>query len=189
MLRSAGRPGDHGLMHRARRIVAIAACGIALAACSSSTASSGKSGTDSGTGPTAASRALTTRTKAAGVELLDQESFETHIHTQLVVKVNGTTMEVPDEIGIDQDANRIAALHTHDTDGLIHVESPVKNAKYTLDQFLILWGMPADADGRCTFFKAAAPCTLAVASKSLGPVGLDVTLVDEDTLTLTVTST
>ena len=123
------------------------------------------------------------------MELLGQESFETHIHTQLVVKVNGTTMEVPAAIAIDQDANRIAALHTHDTDGLIHVESPVKNAKYTLDQFLTVWGMPADAPGRCAFFKAAAPCTLTVTSQALGPVGLDVTLADEDTLTLTVTST
>ena len=176
-------------MHRARRIIAIVAGGVAIAACSSSTASSGKSGTDSGTGATAASRALTARTKAAGVELLGQESFETHIHTQLDVTVNRKATEVPAGIGIDSDANRIAALHTHDTTGEIHVESPQKSAKYTLDQFLTVWGMPASADGRCTFFNATAPCTVAVTSKDSGKVGLDVILKDLDTLTLTVTST
>ena len=134
-------------------------------------------------------RALTARTKAAGVELLGQESFETHIHTQLDVTVNRKALEVPAGIGIDSDANRIAALHTHDTTGEIHVESPQKSAKYTLDQFLTVWGMPASADGRCTFFNATAPCTVAVTSKDSGKVGLDVILKDLDTLTLTVTST
>ena len=176
-------------MHGPRKIIAIAACGVALAACSSSTASSGKSGTDSGTGATAASRALTARTTAADVPLLPQEAFETHIHTQLDVTVGGKALEVPAGIGIDSDANRIAALHTHDATGEIHVESPQKNAKYTLDQFLTVWGMPTDADGRCTFFNATTPCTVAVTSKDAGKVRLDVILKDQDTLTLTVTST
>ena len=175
-------------MHRPRRIVAIGACGFVLAACSSSTASSGKSGTDSGTGGTAASRALTARTTAAKVPLLPQEAFETHIHTQLDVTVDEKVLEVPSGIGIDQDANRIAALHTHDTTGEIHVESPQKNAKYTLDQFLTVWGMPAGAGGQCTFFNATAPCTVAVKSKDSGKAGLNVTLTDQDTLTLTITS-
>ncbi len=174
-------------MHGPRRIVAIVACAVALAACSSSTGNSGSSG--STTGGTAASRALTARTTAAHVPLLPQEAFETHIHTQLDVTVGGKTLEVPAGIGIDQDANRIAALHTHDATGEIHVESPEKNAKYTLDQFLTVWGMPADAPGRCTFFKATSPCTVTVTSKDSGKVGLDVTLVDQDTLTLTITST
>ncbi len=186
MLRSAGGTGDHGLMHGPRKIIAIAACGVAFAACSSSTASSGNSGAGA---TTAASRALTARTKAANVQLLPQEAFETHIHIQLDVTVDGKALEVPAGIGIDEDTNRIAALHTHDTSGQIHVESPEKNAKYTLDQFLTVWGMPADAPGRCTFFKATSPCTVTVTSKDSGTVGLDVTLVDQDTLTLTVTST
>ena len=73
--------------------------------------------------------------------------------------------------------------------GEIHVESPQKNAKYTLDQFLTVWGIPTGADGRCTFFNATAPCTVAVTSKDAGTVGVDVVLKDQDTLTLTVTST
>ena len=170
-------------MHRPRRIVAITACGIVLAACSSSTASSGSSGTG-----TPASPALVARTRAAHVPLLTQEGLTTHVHTTLIVKVNGKRLTVPAGIGIDEATNHIAALHTHDATGYLHIESPKENDFFTLDQFLTLWGMPADAPGRCIFFKATAPCTLSVTSKDTGPVRLDVKLADEDTLTLTVTS-
>ena len=171
-------------MRSPRRFIAIAACGVALVACSSSTTSSGST-----SGDTATSSALEARTTAANVPLLDQEAFDTHIHTRLKVTVAGKPFEVPSGIGIDEDSNRIAALHTHDATGEIHVESPKQNAKYTLDQFLTVWGIPADDAGRCTFFTATAPCTLTVTSKDSGKVGLDVILVDEDTLTLAVTST
>ena len=171
-------------MYRSRTITAVALVVAALAGCSSSSGSSGTSG-----GESAASKALVARTKAANVELLGQEAFDTHIHTQLDVDVNGEPMDVPAGIGIDAETNRIAALHTHDATGLIHVESPEKNAKYTLNQFLTVWGMPADTAGKCAFFNAQAPCTLTVTSKDEGAVGLDVILADQDELTLTVTST
>ncbi len=170
-------------MRQPGKIAAIAMFVMTIAACSSG---SGGSGSSAGSGDSGGS--LTARTDSAGVELLEQEAFDTHIHTQLEVKVNGGAMDLPAGIGIDEDAGRIAALHSHDTDGLIHVESPQKNAKYTLDQFLTVWGMPAAPAARCAFFDAAPPCTLTVTSKDSGAVGLDVTLVDEDTLTLTVTS-
>ena len=73
--------------------------------------------------------------------------------------------------------------------GLVHLESAKEHDSYTLEQFLTVWGMPADAAGRCAFFGAKSPCTLAVKSKDSGAVGLDVKLADHDTLTLTVTST
>ncbi|MEP6622984.1 MAG: hypothetical protein ABJC79_00945 [Acidimicrobiia bacterium] len=171
-------------MHRPLKITAIALCVATLGACSSST-----SGSTGSSGSSPASKALVARTKAANVPLLDQEAFDTHIHTELIVMVNGAPMTVPTFIGIDQEAIRIATLHTHDATGLIHVESPEKNAKYTLEQFLTVWGMPAGADARCTFFSAQAPCTLAVTSKDSGKSGLEVRLVDQDELTLTVTST
>jgi hypothetical protein len=170
-------------MRRTGKIAATALCAVALGACSSSSSGSTGSG-----GSSPASKALVARTKAANVPLLPQEAFETHIHTELTISVDGAPLKVPAFIGIDQQANRIAALHTHDDSGLIHVESPEKNAKYTLEQFLTVWGMPAGADARCTFFGAKAPCTLTVTSKDSGKVGLDVRLVDQDELTLTVTS-
>ena len=103
--------------------------------------------------------------------------------------MNGKKKTVPACIGIDTASGKIAALHTHDTSGLIHLESAKENDDYTLEQFLTVWGMPKDAAGRCAFFGATSPCTLSVTSKDSGKVGLDVKLKDYDTLTLTVTST
>ena len=155
-----------------------------LGSCSSG--SSGSSG--SSTASTPPSPELVTRTDAARVPLLDAEGAATHTHTELAVSVNGRPMEVPAAIGIDEPSGHIAALHTHDTTGLVHVESPQENDSYTLEQFLTLWGMPADPAGRCKFFDAASPCTISVRSQKSGPVGLDVVLAEHDTLELAVTS-
>ena len=132
---------------------------------------------------------MVARTNAAHVPLLTEEGLATHIHTQLDVIVNGKSFEVPAGIGIDEATNHIAALHTHDTTGLIHVESAKENDSFTLRQFLTVWGMPSDPAGQCTFFHATSPCTITVTSKDSGPASLDVVLVDHDTLTLKVTST
>lgn len=155
-----------------------------LGACSSG------SGGSTGRSPSPAdpSPELVARTDAARVPLLDAEGAATHTHTQLEVRVNGRRMEVPPGIGIDEASRRIAALHSHDTTGLMHVESPTENDSYTLEQFVTVWGLPADPAGRCKFFGAASPCTISVRSQKSGPVGLDAVLEDHDTLELTVTS-
>jgi hypothetical protein len=150
---------------------------------------SGGGSSASGGSSTPASAELVRNTKAAGVPLLDEEGLATHTHTTLKVIVNGKQKQVPAGIGIDVDAGKIAALHTHDTSGLVHLESAKENDSFTLGQFLTVWGMPKDAAGRCAFFGATSPCTLAVTSKDSGDVGLDIKLADYDTLTLTVTST
>src|SRR3954454_23108938 len=116
---SVDRTGERD-MHRPWKITATAVCVVALAACSSSTSGSTGSGGSGGDSP--ASKALVAHTEAANVPLLPQEAFETHIHTELAIEVNGVPLQVPAFIGIDQEANRIAALHTHDDSGLIHVE-------------------------------------------------------------------
>ena len=153
-----------------------------------SVGSGGGSPSPSGGAAAPVSAELVRNTKAANVPLLDAEGVATHIHTSLVVKVNGREKEVPAGIGIDAASGHIAALHTHDTSGLIHLESAKESDDYTLEQFLTVWGMPKDAAGRCAFFGASSPCTLSVTSKDSGKVGLDVKLKDYDTLTLTVTS-
>jgi hypothetical protein len=151
--------------------------------------SGGGSSSSAGGASAPASAELVHNTKAANVPLLDAEGVATHIHTTLDVEVNGKQKTVPAFIGIDTASGKIAALHTHDSSGLIHLESAKENDDYTLEQFLTVWGMPADAAGRCAFFGATSPCTLTVTSKDSGKVGLDVKLKDYDTLTLTVTST
>jgi hypothetical protein len=60
-----------------------------------------------------------------------------HIHSQLTIKLpDGTTAEVPPNIGINQ--NCMYWLHTHEPDGQLHVEAP-DEALATLADFLEIW--------------------------------------------------
>jgi sulfur carrier protein ThiS len=79
-----------------------------------------------------------------------------HIHPKLNVTVNGKTIQVPEQIGIDKPLYKdlsldkygmqgMAPLHTHDNSGVIHVESAV-NRDYTLGEFLKIWGV--DLNGK-----------------------------------------
>lgn len=45
---------------------------------------------------------------------------------------------VPELIGVDEKAQTISPLHTHDASGIIHIESPVK-ATFTLGQLFTEW--------------------------------------------------
>lgn len=60
-----------------------------------------------------------------------------HIHSQLTIKLpDGSTAEVPPNIGINQ--NCMYWLHTHEPDGLLHVEAPDETLA-TLADFLEIW--------------------------------------------------
>ena len=77
-----------------------------------------------------------------------------HIHPHLSVIIDGKSVAVPANIGIDSSLwnfhtldsygmTGMAPLHTHKDDGVIHVES-YKDQDYTLGQFLAVWGMQFD---------------------------------------------
>ena len=61
-----------------------------------------------------------------------------HIHPNLKVVVSGEVIDVPQNIGIDFTRNCMSALHTHESNGKIHVESPVKK-DFTLGDFFYNW--------------------------------------------------
>ncbi|MEU9045219.1 MULTISPECIES: hypothetical protein [unclassified Kitasatospora] len=82
---------------------------------------------------------------AAGLPMLGAEGTALHIHTHLDVLADGRPVEVPALIGVDESAQRISPLHSHDTSGVIHVESPVR-ADFSLGQFLTEWQVSASAD-------------------------------------------
>ena len=66
-----------------------------------------------------------------------------HIHSQLTIKLpDGTTAEVPPNIGISQ--NCMYWLHTHDPDGQLHVEAPDETLA-TLADFLEIWRRSTNA--------------------------------------------
>lgn len=82
--------------------------------------------------------------KAAGLSMLDAEGTAEHIHIHLDVWVGGQKVTVPQLVGINEGAGTISPLHTHDTSGVVHIESPVVK-DYRLGQFLTEWGVPISA--------------------------------------------
>lgn len=70
-----------------------------------------------------------------GAPCLTSEIF--HIHPHLQILVDGKAEPLPGNIGILPGCTR--ELHTHATDGIIHVESAVDRG-YTFADFLSVWG-------------------------------------------------
>jgi hypothetical protein len=82
---------------------------------------------------------------AAGLPMLGEEGNALHIHAHLDVIINGSAVQVPAEIGIDQAQQKISPLHSHDTTGVIHIESPTQTT-FTLGQFFTEWQVSLASD-------------------------------------------
>jgi hypothetical protein len=82
---------------------------------------------------------------AAGLPMLGEEGNVLHIHAHVDVVINGSSVQVPAEIGIDQARQKISPLHSHDTTGVIHIESPTQTT-FTLGQFFTEWQVSLAAD-------------------------------------------
>ncbi|HEY9180395.1 MAG TPA: hypothetical protein VIO32_06720 [Candidatus Baltobacteraceae bacterium] len=74
-----------------------------------------------------------------GIRCQSMEGAVEHIHSHLQIFNRGRNVEVPAQIGIMPIAGCLYWLHTHDTDGIIHIESPVMRS-FTLGQFFDIWG-------------------------------------------------
>lgn len=83
---------------------------------------------------------LTQRLGETGVPFSNMAATALHIHPQLKLEVRGKQIPVPANIGISSGDQTMAALHTHDESGTVHVESPVVR-KYTLGEFFDVWGV------------------------------------------------
>jgi hypothetical protein len=90
---------------------------------------------------------LADRLVPLGLTTLPQEAVATHYHSHLDIFANGKKVTVPALIGINPGAGYLTELHTHDTRGVIHIESPTKNDHFTLGQFVAEWGV--FLNGRC----------------------------------------
>lgn len=78
-----------------------------------------------------------------GISCDAQEGQRLHIHQHLVILDRGKEVPVPFNVGQPESAPCIYWLHTHKTDGIIHVEAPL-NRKFTLGDFFAVWGQPLD---------------------------------------------
>jgi hypothetical protein len=88
---------------------------------------------------------LQLRLREVGLQPLREEGQVLHIHQHLDIWVDGRKVTVPAQIGIDAGGGFISDLHTHETDGIMHVESPTQQT-FTLGQFFDVWGLPLSAD-------------------------------------------
>lgn len=66
------------------------------------------------------------------------ENLAYHIHADLVMYINGQPVQLPANVGIASDQSCLYWLHTHDTSGIIHIESPA-GRNYSLGNFLDEW--------------------------------------------------
>jgi len=60
-----------------------------------------------------------------------------HIHPELSIVINGTPVAIPHNLGVGPTG--MTAIHTHDEDGVVHVEAPIKK-DFTLGDFFAVWG-------------------------------------------------
>lgn len=86
----------------------------------------------------------------SGVECHKTEQLNYHVHAHLDVFVDGSARQIPDNVG--RLGSCLFWLHTHATDGLIHVEAP-QTREFTLGQFLDIWKGTSDSAG---FFNSVA---------------------------------
>ncbi|WP_144759227.1 hypothetical protein [Curtobacterium sp. 9128] len=122
-----------------RRVAAAVAAGVVVVALASGCA---QQGTPTWSRPTD----LATRAAAAGLHDVWGQPLAEHIHTHVTITDGDTPVVIPADIG-HSDTRRFAAeLHTHDTSGIVHVESPERR-DFTLGQFFDEWDVPLSAWG------------------------------------------
>jgi hypothetical protein len=68
---------------------------------------------------------------------LEQTAY--HIHAHLTIYIDGNPVSIPQGIGIASDQSCFYWLHTHSSDGVVHIEFP-KQGSPTLGNFLDIWG-------------------------------------------------
>lgn len=125
---------------------------------STSSAHLGPEGMPLQTGPDLASASTAASGQSVdGISCSATEQVAYHIHAHLAVYVDGRPRTIPYGIGtvkpiasntpsgvFAQASTCYYWLHTHVSDGVIHVESP-NQAQYTLGQFFDIWQQPLSA--------------------------------------------
>lgn len=77
--------------------------------------------------------------RAAGLTVNNMEGMVQHFHTHLDIIVNGKPVTVPANLGISVPEQAISELHTHDTRGVLHVESTSPKQRFILGQAFTEW--------------------------------------------------
>lgn len=67
------------------------------------------------------------------------EQTAVHYHVHVTLYINGSQVQIPQQIGIAPDGSCFYWLHTHDNTGVLHIEAP-KDRNFTLGNFTHIWG-------------------------------------------------
>lgn len=86
---------------------------------------------------------LKTRLDNIGLPALSEDGTALHTHQHLDLYIDSSHLVIPANIGINETQKFFAPIHTHDTTGIIHVESPTVET-FTLGQFFDIWGIQFD---------------------------------------------
>jgi len=81
----------------------------------------------------------------SGSPCLTSEEF--HLHPHFTIKIDGEEVPIPENIGVEPNCFR--ELHTHEPDGIIHVESDIDKG-YAFSDFLNVWGFPLQQENLIT---------------------------------------
>lgn len=84
--------------------------------------------------------AVPARVEAAGLDLGPMGMAE-HYHPRLEIIIGGDPVQVPANIGVDPYTGAMSAVHTHETDGTIHIEADTVGEVFTLGQLFTQWGV------------------------------------------------
>jgi hypothetical protein len=171
-----------------RRLLVIA---VALVVTSSAAAALGPEGVPIPKGPVLANvRPVKPGQTIDGVSCQPAEKVAFHIHAHLTVFAGTKAYQVPYGIGIGPPLQGINTpsggfvergscfmwLHTHASDGIIHVEAP-KQMSFTLGQFFAVWGARlsrtgvGEAKGQVTAYYNGKPWTGDLRAIPLSPDG------------------
>jgi hypothetical protein len=94
------------------------------------------------------------------------EHTDYHIHAHLTIYINGKQVAIPQGIGIAPDQSCLYWLHTHTSDGVIHIEFP-KQGNPTLGDFLDIWGQKFQQSGFQNELASTADWTVYVDGKKV----------------------
>jgi hypothetical protein len=70
----------------------------------------------------------------------EQSDVGYHVHDKFYIYINGKESPIPANFGIDPQGRFIAPIHTHDTTGVIHLESE-HEYPFTIGQVFDIWGV------------------------------------------------
>lgn len=86
---------------------------------------------------------LAQRIEATKIPPPGRETY--HVHARLHVYVDGKQTPVPMNIGLNPQARLTSALHTHDAEGIVHIEADAPR-DVKLSEFFTIWGVKFTKD-------------------------------------------